>query len=44
MLAPYHDWDAKLPADVKKLVEEKKQAILNGDLRVNVNESTPQSE
>jgi len=43
-LAPFHDWDSKLPADVKALVEEKKQAILNGDLRVSVNETTPLSE
>jgi basic membrane lipoprotein Med (substrate-binding protein (PBP1-ABC) superfamily) len=43
-LAPLHDWEKKLPADVMKLVEEKKQAILDGDLRVSVNETTPLSE
>jgi len=43
-LAPFHEWESKLPADVMQLVEEKKQAILNGDLRVSVNETTPVSE
>lgn len=43
-LAPYHDFDTKLPEEVRKLVEDKKQAILAGDFRVPVNESTPVSE
>jgi basic membrane lipoprotein Med (substrate-binding protein (PBP1-ABC) superfamily) len=43
-LAPFHDWDAKLPADVKQMVADRTQAILNGDFRVPVNESTPVSE
>ena len=43
-LAPFHNWETKLPPDVMKLVEEKKAAILAGDLRVSVNETTPLSE
>jgi basic membrane lipoprotein Med (substrate-binding protein (PBP1-ABC) superfamily) len=43
-LAPYHDFDAKLPADVKQMVADKTKAILDGDFRVTVNESTPVSE
>jgi basic membrane protein A len=43
-LAPLHDWETKLPADVMTLVKEKQQAILDGSLRVPVNESTPVSE
>lgn len=43
-LAPLHDWETKLPADVLALLKEKEQAILDGSLRVSVNESTPVSE
>jgi basic membrane protein A and related proteins len=43
-LAPFHDWEKKLPADVAKLVMDKQQAILAGDFRVSVNEATPVSE
>ncbi|MGH6922160.1 MAG: BMP family protein [Propylenella sp.] len=43
-LAPFHEWEAKLPADVMKLVKDKEAAILAGDFRVSVNESTPVSE
>ena len=43
-LAPFHAWETKLPADVMALVKEKEQAILDGALRVPVNESTPVSE
>ena len=43
-LAPFHDWDTKLPADVKQLVMDKQKAIIDGDLRVSVNEATPASE
>ena len=43
-LAPFHKWEEKLPADVIKLVMDKKQAILDGDFRVSVNEATPVSE
>jgi len=43
-LAPYHAWEGKLPAEVAKLVEESKQEILDGNLRIDVNEGIPQSE
>ena len=43
-LAPMHDWETRLPADVKTMVDEKQAAILDGSLRVPVNESTPVSE
>lgn len=43
-LAPFHDWETKLPADVMALVKEKEAAIMAGDFRVPVNESTPVSE
>ena len=43
-LAPYHGWDAKLPADVVQMVKDKEAAIMSGDFRVPVNESTPVSE
>jgi len=43
-LAPLGDWETKLPADVLALVKEKETAIMNGDFRVPVNESTPLSE
>jgi basic membrane protein A len=43
-LAPMHDWDKKLPADVKEMVDSKQKAILDGSLRVNIDENTPTSE
>jgi basic membrane protein A len=43
-LAPFHGWDAKLPAEVKALVAEKQAAILAGNFRVNVDENTPPSD
>ena len=43
-LAPFHKWETKLPADVMKMVMDKRQAILDGEFRVPVNESTPVSE
>ncbi len=43
-LAPYHKWDNKLPADVKSMVEKRKQEILDGTHRVDVDESTPHSD
>jgi basic membrane lipoprotein Med (substrate-binding protein (PBP1-ABC) superfamily) len=43
-LAPFHDWEAKLPADVMQMVKDKEAAIMSGDFRVPVNESTPVSE
>ena len=43
-LAPLNEWETKLPPDVIALVKEKQQAIMDGSLRVPVNESTPVSE
>jgi basic membrane lipoprotein Med (substrate-binding protein (PBP1-ABC) superfamily) len=43
-LAPMHAWETKLPADVMQLVKDKQAAILAGQFRVPVNESTPVSE
>ena len=40
-LAPYHAWEAKLPADVKALVKQKADDILAGKFRVDINESDP---
>jgi len=44
LLAPYHGWEQKLPADVKQLVADKQAAILAGSFRVNVDEHTPPSD
>ncbi len=43
-LAPYHAWEKKLPAEVKKMVADRTKEILDGTYRVNVDESIPQSE
>ena len=43
-LAPYHKWETKLPADVKKMVADRTKEILDGTYRVNVDESIPKSE
>jgi len=43
-LAPYHAWEDKLPADVKQMVEDRKQEILDGTFRVDVDESAPRSD
>jgi hypothetical protein len=43
-LAPYHKFDAKLPAEVKALVEKRKKEILDGTFRVDIDESIPKSE
>lgn len=43
-LAPYHQWEDKLPDDVKAMVEERKQEILDGTFRVPIEESAPKSE
>ena len=43
-LAPYHNWETKLPADVKDMVEKRKQEILDGTFRVDIDESIPKSE
>ena len=43
-LAPYHAFESKLPEDVKKMVAERRQEILDGTFRVPVDESTPHSD
>ncbi len=43
-LAPYHDFDATLPDDVKQMVDERRQEILDGTFRVNLDESAPRSD
>jgi len=43
-LAPLHDWDKKLPGDVKDLVAKRTQDIMDGNFRVDVNEAVPQSD
>lgn len=43
-LAPYHNWETKLPQEIKDLVEKKKQEILSGMFRVDVNEGVPKSD
>ncbi len=43
-LAPFHEWESKLPPDVMKSVMDKEEAIMSGEFRVPVNESTPVSE
>ena len=43
-LAPYHKFEAKLPAEVKELVEKRKQEILTGTYRVDIDESIPKSQ
>ncbi len=43
-LAPYHKFEAKLPADVKEMVAKRKQEILAGTFRVGIDESIPTSD
>ena len=43
-LAPYHAWDDKLSPAIKKMVETRKKAILDGTFRVDIDESAPKSE
>ncbi|MEF2073011.1 BMP family protein [Consotaella aegiceratis] len=43
-LAPFHGWEEKLPADAMQMVKDKEAAIMAGDFRVPVDESTPVSE
>ncbi len=43
-LAPYHAWDKKLSPEIKKMVDERKAAILDGTFRVDIDESAPKSE
>lgn len=43
-LAPYHEWEDKLPDDVKAMVDERRQEILDGTFRVPIEETAPKSE
>jgi basic membrane protein A len=43
-LAPYHKWDAKLPAEVKQMVAQRSKEIIDGNFRVDVDEAVPQSD
>ena len=42
-LAPYYEFDAKIPAEVKARVESTKQQILSGALVVPINDAEPKS-
>ncbi len=42
-LAPYHGNDSKIPAEVLDLVNQKQEAIINGQFRVDINEAAPPS-
>ncbi len=43
-LAPYHAFEDKLPAEVKTMVAERTQEMMDGTFRVNVDEGTPRSD
>ena len=43
-LAPYHKWEDKLPADVKKMVADRRTEIMDGNFRVDIDEGTPKSD
>lgn len=43
-LADWHGWDKKLPADVLKLVEDKRDAIKEGRFKVAVNPDKPKGD
>jgi len=43
-LAPYHAWEDKLSPETKEMVELRKQEILDGTYRVDINEAPPQSD
>ena len=40
-LAPYHGTDAKIPADVLAMVKQKRDDIISGAFRVDINEAAP---
>jgi basic membrane protein A len=42
-LAPYHDTESKIPADVLALVKQKRADIISGVFRVDINEAAPPS-
>jgi basic membrane protein A len=41
-LAPYHDWDSKVPAEAKAKIEELTQKLQSGELQTGVTPSKPQ--
>ena len=43
-LAPYHEWDANLNAEIKEMVTARRQEILDGTFRAPIDESAPKSE
>jgi basic membrane lipoprotein Med (substrate-binding protein (PBP1-ABC) superfamily) len=43
-LAPYHGWDKKLSDDIKKMVTDRRQEILDGTFRITIDESAPKSD
>jgi basic membrane lipoprotein Med (substrate-binding protein (PBP1-ABC) superfamily) len=43
-LAPYHAWESKLPAEVKKMVEDRRTEIMDGNFRVEIDETPPKSD
>jgi basic membrane lipoprotein Med (substrate-binding protein (PBP1-ABC) superfamily) len=43
-LAPFHKFDATLPADVKDMVAKRTDEIMTGNFRVDVDEATPVSD
>ncbi len=43
-LAPYQAWDKKLPDEVKKLIATRRQEILDGTFRVDIDEGAPKSD
>jgi basic membrane protein A and related proteins len=40
-LAPYHDWDSKVPADVKAKVDEITAKLQSGELQTGVTPAKP---
>ncbi len=43
-LAPYHAWADKLPKEVTAMIDKRRQEILDGTFRVDVDEGVPQSD
>lgn len=43
-LAPYHNFEKTLPAEVKDMVAKRQAEIIDGNFRVDVNENTPVSD
>ena len=43
-LAPYGAFEHKLPLEIKEMVQRKKDEIMEGNFRVDVDEATPVSD